>query len=125
MTARRIAHVDHIAQSVGWMVDAAVLQIQAARGAVGFWLRAYSETALWRKGLSCDRRDVPCSRIFGRSRGRLRSNSQFFEQRILPSRDEADLQPAEDVVHYRLGDRDLRVTGKARGIEAGGLEFVA
>ncbi len=38
---------------------------------------------------------------------------------------EADLDPAEDVVHDRLGVADLLVAGPARGLEAGVGELLA
>src|SRR5215472_10123098 len=120
MAARRVAHVDYIAQSVGGMVDATVVESQA----IGYWLLAVGQTALRCCGLH------NLVRRRGRLRStaecwRLRSHSQFFEQWILSSGDEADLQPAEDVVHDRLGDWDLLVAGEARGLEARVLELVA
>src|SRR5438552_18878953 len=51
--------------------------------------------------------------------------SEVLEQPLLLAGKEARLQPAEDVVHDRLGEADLGVCGPAAGLEAGVREFFA
>ena len=51
--------------------------------------------------------------------------TQIVEQRLLLAGEEAQLQPAEDVIHDRLGVADVRVMGPAAGLEAGVRELVA
>jgi hypothetical protein len=71
MAAWGIAHIDHIAQSVGGVVDATVGEVQAIGCwllaiflAIGSWLLALSQTTLRGRGFY---------ETF-RRRGRLRSN---------------------------------------------------
>ena len=47
------------------------------------------------------------------------------EEVELVSGEEADLDPAEDVIHDRLGVADLLVAGPAGGLEAGVGELLA
>ena len=70
--------------------------------------------------------------ILSHSRGRLCYTillrlraTQIFEQGVLLAGDEAQLQPAEDVVHDGFGDGDVLVAGEAAGLEAGVRELVA
>src|SRR5438477_543113 len=44
--------------------------------------------------------------------------SEVLEQQLLLAGKEAQLQPAEDVVHDRLGEADLGGVGPAAGLEA-------
>ena len=54
-----------------------------------------------------------------------RPRSQVLKQQLLLAGEEAQLQPAEDVVHDRLGEADLGVVGPAARLEAGVREFLA
>src|SRR6266849_5740823 len=51
--------------------------------------------------------------------------TQVVEEQLLLSAEEAELEPAEDVVHDRLGKADVGVAGPAAGLEAGVREFFA
>ena len=51
--------------------------------------------------------------------------TQAVEERLLLSGEEAQLQPAEDVIHHRLGVADFRVLRPAAGLKAGVGEFLA
>src|SRR5262245_13964472 len=99
-------------------------------GAASYWLLAAGQTALRWSGLHVLNRRRACLQpaAFAESRRsrRLRSgDNHVLEQRILPAGDEAQLQPAKDVVHDAFGDRDLRVAGEARGLKARVAELVA
>src|SRR5262249_11245321 len=124
MAAWRIAEVDEILHRVRGVIDAAIHKPGARflRGLCTCPLAVRQAALRW----SCFSLD--------RSRGRLRSRLSYttfgerlhiLEQRVLASGNEADLQPAEDVIHHRLGNGNLGVAGKAGGFEAGVLEFFA
>src|SRR5215472_17462135 len=51
--------------------------------------------------------------------------TQTFEERLLLSGEEAKLQPAEDVIHDRLGVADVGIAAPAAGLEAGMRELLA
>src|ERR1019366_8189230 len=51
--------------------------------------------------------------------------TQAVEQRLLLSGEEAQQQPAEDVVHVRLGIADVGIVAPATGLEAGVRELLA
>src|SRR5208337_111695 len=51
--------------------------------------------------------------------------TQAVEQRLLLAGEEAQLQPAEDVIHDGLGVADVLVVAPAAGLEAGVGELVA
>src|SRR5579871_237749 len=51
--------------------------------------------------------------------------SEILEQHLLLARQEAQLQPAEDVIHDRLGVADIRVAAPAAGLEASMRELLA
>ena len=51
--------------------------------------------------------------------------SEPGEERQLRAGEEAQIEPAEDVVHEALGVADLRIAGPAGGLEAGVGEFLA
>lgn len=133
VAAWSVAHVHQISHGIGGVVDAAIFEMwRAGIVAFGRWRLAMNQTAL-RRGCFCvalagQKRLLRFHR--GRQLGRTgfarrRRNDHVLEQRELLSGDEADFQPAEDVVHHRLGNRDLLVAGEAAGLEAGVLEFVA
>ncbi len=61
--------------------------------------------------------------VVGQSAPRFRP--QVIEQQLLLSGEEAQLQPAEDVVHDRLGKADVGIVAPAAGLEAGVGEFLA
>src|SRR5438105_1757736 len=59
-------------------------------------------------------------------RSRLqRSRTQVLEQQLLLSGQETQVQPAEDVIHDRLGVADVGILCPSLGLEAGVLEFLA
>src|SRR5882757_7925236 len=57
--------------------------------------------------------------------GNWRPQSQILEQHLLLPGEEAQLEPAEDVVHDRLGEADVGIAGPAAGLKAGVREFFA
>src|SRR5258706_8332618 len=83
--------------------------------------RASSQVAAFSFRFSCA---VQFAGAFG-SRRAQRSRTQVVEQQLLLSAEEAELQPAEDVVHDRLGKADIGVAGPSTGLEAGVREFLA
>src|SRR5208282_2238085 len=58
-------------------------------------------------------------------RRRLRLGSQVLEQELLLSAEEAHLQPAENVVHDRLGESDIGIVRPSARFEAGVGELLA
>ncbi len=51
--------------------------------------------------------------------------AQVVEEQLLLSAEEAQVQPAEDVIHDGLGKADIGIAGPAAGLEAHVLEFFA
>ena len=104
--ARSVTQVDQACQLIGGVNGAGtssrfpVLTSQRGRGALRF-------------------RDP-----FGR-RCRRCPQSQVFEQHLLLAGEEAQLEPAEDVIHDRLGVADVRIAAPAAGFEARVRELLA
>src|SRR6202042_2452049 len=113
VAAGSVAQVDHSGQGVGG-VDAACSGVAAfCSGVPSFrsWITA------WVGG----RVQVAC---FSGGGGQTLW-AQVFEEELLLSGQEPDLEPAEDVVHDRLGIADVGIAGPAAGLEAGVRELLA
>src|SRR6266496_648852 len=102
MAAGRISHVDHAGQRVGYVTRALPL-------VVGRWPEV--------------RRAIQFSYAFRVHA--IQPRTQVLEQQLLLSGEEAQLEPAEDVVHDRLGKADLGILAPAAGLEAGVRELFA
>src|SRR5215831_6180704 len=66
--------------------------------------------------------------VFGgwrRVRRTSRLQTQIFEQHLLLAGEEAQLQPAEDVIHDRLGKADFGIVCPAAGLETRVRELFA
>jgi len=63
---------------------------------------------------------VQIAYAFGR---RLLLRPQVLEQELLLSGHEAQLEPAEDVIHDRLGEADVGIARPSAGLEAGVREL--
>ena len=127
-----VAHVVHLLHGVGDVVYAAIFHLVLGAGmgvgAGGLYLRRY---ALLRRGGVEARRFVCRGRDRFRQRvvvGRVcgaRCGGEAGEEVKLLAAEEAQLQPAEDVIHDRFGVADLLVASPAAGFEAGVGELLA
>src|SRR3982074_1074546 len=59
------------------------------------------------------------------SRRAQRPRTQVVEQQLLLSAEEAELEPAEDVVHDRLGKANVSITRPPAGLEASMRKLLA
>src|ERR1700731_4049789 len=132
MAAWRIAQVDKLSQRVGRVIQTA---IDDGRRAASCRLLAASQASLWWHPLAarlveCWVLSADCCTAFAngqwlRAKCCCSRQHHILEQRILPSSDEPQFKPAEDVVHDALGDLYLRVAGEARRLKARVLELFA
>ena len=110
----RISHVDKSAHGVGSMDQTAVFHVQTGLRLTmaGMHLRQNSALRCRRCSHSTGRLMLLWHvRLFNFRGSRLRS--QTGEQRQLRSGKEAQLQPAENVIHDGLGKADLLIAGPA------------
>src|SRR5499427_10818604 len=117
-----VAHVDQLFESIGCVVMAGG---RAAHEVVSRQLSVVSDT--WRAFHEVSKGLLPMSVLARRTGGRgihvLRT--QAFEEGLLLPGQEAQLQPAEDVIHDRLGVADIGIAAPAAGFEAGMRELFA
>src|ERR1019366_2366367 len=100
-----VAHVDHAGERVGGMDGASRWSLVASR-----WAGTYGA--------------VQIADTFRSGRAQ-RSRTQVVEQHLLLSAEEAQVQPAEDGVHDRLGIADFGMARPAAGLKARVRELFA
>src|SRR6266542_539895 len=108
VAARGVAHVDHLAQGVGRVSGLALGKQCGLRRGVDLW----------------DGGGLCAVRLLLRGRLRVRTRAQVLKQRLLLAGEEAQIEPAEDVIHDRVGVADLRVLRPAAGLKARVRKFV-
>src|SRR6516162_2841770 len=129
-----VAHVDQLFQCVSGMVmasDHATGCSNARTAEQRRFMRAKGVPRLGhRSALARDDTRRWCD-IVGVVRRAYRSDAahvlraQAVEERLLLAGEEAQLQPAEDVIHDRLGVADVGIVAPAAGLEAGVRELFA
>ena len=101
MTTRSVSHVDHVGQCIG-RVNRSSSQFPVL-------------------GSHRSQAGIQAGRAFWRW---LRFGAEIFEQELLLAAQKAHLEPAEDVIHDRLGEANVGIGGPSAGLEAGMREFL-